>query len=326
MLSSLLTWVERLPTAAKLLLILTAVLLPIGLVLTWVGGQGIRGANDALIGRVQDQDRLAARSVESLLARNALALRIAANGALADGQDGACDRARRSLAIAPAISQQFELEAADGKPLCSGADIGDTARLPLVAPGDIRVSIASNGQGVAVRTGVIGGMATAVVPVSELRTAALEIGGVQSMVLIEAGRELRVLGPPKVPQLNMELTQWPIASGSLVARVGAPIQRITTADRLVLLLPVLMWVLAALLTWVLVTRLLIGRSAICSRKSAATRPATSSACRASSARRAKSRNCAICSAGRSPASTSRKARWLQHSTASVGWSAKSITG
>jgi len=257
MLKSLLTWVERLPTAAKLLLILTAVLLPIGLVLTWVGGQGISGANSALIGRVQDQDRLAARSVESLLARNALALRIAANGALADGQDGACDRARRSLAIAPAISQQFELESADGKPLCAGADIGDTARLPLVAPGDIRVSIASNGQGVAVRTGVIGGMATAVVPTSELRTAALEIGGVQSMVLMENGRELRVLGPPKVPELNMELTQWPIASGSLVARVGAPIQRITTADRLVLLLPVLMWVLAALLAWVLVTRLLI---------------------------------------------------------------------
>jgi two-component sensor histidine kinase len=257
MLSSLRAWAEHLPTAAKLLLILTAVLLPIGLVLTWVGGQGIRGANSALVGRVQDQDRLAARNVESLLARNALALRIAANGALSDGQDGVCERARRSLAIAPAISQEFELETADGKPLCSGADVGDTARLPLVAPGDIRVSIAANGNGVAVRTGVIGGMATAVVSVTELRTAALETGGIQSMVLLEGGRELRVLGPPATSELNMAMTEWPIAGGSMVARVGAPLERITTADRLVLLLPVLMWVLAALVTWLLVTRLLI---------------------------------------------------------------------
>jgi len=257
MLSSLRNWLADLPTAAKLLLILTAVLLPIGLILTWIGGEGIRGANSALIGRVQDQDRLAAKNVESLLARNALALRIAANGALAAGQNGACDRAQASLAIAPAISQRFELESADGKPLCAGADIGDTARLPLVAPGDIRVNISADGRGVAVRTGVMNGMATAVVPVQELRTAALEIGGIQSMVLIDNGRELRVLGPPRVSELKMELTQWPIAGGSMVARVGAPIERITTADRLVLLLPVLMWVLAALIAWLLVTRLLI---------------------------------------------------------------------
>ena len=41
----------RLPTAAKLLLILTAVLLPIGLALVWLGESGIRQANDALEGR-----------------------------------------------------------------------------------------------------------------------------------------------------------------------------------------------------------------------------------------------------------------------------------
>ena len=39
-----------LPTAAKLLLILTAVLLPIGIALTWVGETGIREANAALRG------------------------------------------------------------------------------------------------------------------------------------------------------------------------------------------------------------------------------------------------------------------------------------
>jgi two-component system, sensor histidine kinase PdtaS len=255
MLTPLRARADRLPTAAKLLLILTVVLLPIGIALTWFAGNGIRQANNALNGRVQDQERIAAGNVESLIARNALALRIAANGALASGQNGACDRALRSLAVAPAVSQRFEIETADGKRLCSGGDIGDSAGLPLVAPGDIRVSIDAAGDGVAVRTGVIGGMATAVIPVAELRTAGLLTGGIQSFVLAENGRDLRVLGPPT--DGSMSVTTWPIAGGTIVARVGTPVERITTVDRLVLLLPVLMWVLAALITWLLVTRLLI---------------------------------------------------------------------
>jgi acetylornithine deacetylase/succinyl-diaminopimelate desuccinylase-like protein len=50
----------RLPTAGKLLLILTAVLLPIGAALAWLGEIGIRQANSALLQRSDDQARLAA--------------------------------------------------------------------------------------------------------------------------------------------------------------------------------------------------------------------------------------------------------------------------
>jgi two-component sensor histidine kinase len=66
-----------------------------------------------------------------------------------------------------------------------------------------------------------------------------------------------VLGPPDTPDLRLRLTEWRIGNGVLLARIGAANRRITTYDRLVLLLPVLMWVLAALITWVLVSRLLI---------------------------------------------------------------------
>src|SRR5215212_146589 len=126
----------RLSTAAKLLLILTAAILPIGIALTWIAESGIREATAALEGRAEDQTRTATRSIESLIARNALARRIAANGALAGGTANACDRARSSLAIAPAIAQSFELETPDGKALCESGQIGDTGALPLVAPGD----------------------------------------------------------------------------------------------------------------------------------------------------------------------------------------------
>lgn len=247
----------RLPTAGKLLLILTAVLLPIGVALAWLGEIGIRQANSALLQRSDDQSRIAANSVESLFARNALALRIAANGALADSAGDVCDHARRSLAIAPAVSQNFELESADGKPLCANGTVGDTGKLPIVAPGDIRLRIAPDADAVAIRVGVINGMATALVPVQELRTAADANSDVQTLTLRDASRELRVITLASDPDPHLRITEWPVGRGALRATVGTTDRRITPGDRLVLLLPLLMWIAAAMITWLLVSRLLV---------------------------------------------------------------------
>jgi two-component system, sensor histidine kinase PdtaS len=247
-----------LPTGAKLLLILTAALLPIGIVLTWLGQSGIKQAGEALRGRSDDQARAAALAIESLIARNALALRVASNGALATGPAGACDRARRSLSIVPAVAQTFELETGEGEPLCSAGEVGDTGSLPLVAPGSIKVRIAPTLNAVAIRVGVNGGMATALVPVTEIRTAALDAPGeVDSIVLHDEARELGVLELPHGSARPLRLGDWPIGNEALFARIGAPDQKITSQDRLILLLPLLMWVAAALITWLLVSRLLI---------------------------------------------------------------------
>jgi two-component sensor histidine kinase len=248
----------RLPTAAKLLLILSIALLPIGIALTWLSESGIQQANDALRGRSEDQARSATQAIESLIARNALALRIAANGALAAGAGDPCERAQRSLAIAPAVGQRFELETATGQPLCKVGDIGDTGVLPVVAPGDIRIRVAPDADAVVFRTGVNGGMATGQLGIEELRGAARESGGaIESMILRDGDRVLRVVGPPAGPDLHMRMSEFPIGNGNLIARIGTAPQRITALDRLLLLLPVLMWVTAALITWLLVSRLLI---------------------------------------------------------------------
>jgi two-component sensor histidine kinase len=248
----------RLPTGAKLLLILTAALLPIGIALTWLGNTGIKQAGEALRGRSDDQARAAALAIESLIARNALALRVATNGALAVGPAGACDRARRSLSIVPAVAQTFELETDEGEPLCSAGEVGDTGTLPLVAPGSIKVRIAPTLNAVAIRVGVNGGMATALVPVTEIRTAAIDAPGeVDSIVLHDEVRELSVLEPSGGSARVLRLGEWPIGNEALYARIGAPDQKITSRDRLILLLPLLMWVAAALVTWLLVSRLLI---------------------------------------------------------------------
>ena len=94
-----------------------------------------------------------------------MALRVAANGALGFGPDGACERTQRSLTIAPAVAQSFELESADGKPICSVGTPGGMDELEIVPPSDIRVRIAPDASAVALRVGVVNGMATAIIGV-----------------------------------------------------------------------------------------------------------------------------------------------------------------
>jgi two-component sensor histidine kinase len=247
----------RLPTGAKLLLILTAVLLPIGIGLAWIGENGIREANAALQGRNEDRARLAARAIESLIARNALAMRIAANGRIDSGRSDSCDLVRKSLAIAPAVAQSFELETPEGKPVCSAGQMADTGELPIIAPGDIRVRVAPDSQSIAIRAGVMGGMATTAIPADELRLAAQGAGdAVRSVVLHDGNRELPILGEQS-PQERLVVSDWPIGNGNFYVRVATPRQQITTGNRLLLLLPLLMWIAAAIITWSLVGRLLI---------------------------------------------------------------------
>lgn len=249
---------DTLPTSAKLLLILTMFLLPIGLALAWLGEVGVRSANDAITGQTHDRSRIAARSIESLIARNALALRIAANAAVRDGiGPRSCEEMQHALAIAPAVSQQFELEDADGVPVCKVGDIGETGELELVAPGAILVSVSPRADAVAVRTGVVGAMATAVVPLDEIRIAANESGASPALLqLKDHARQLNIAEPANGPR-NLAVSQWPIGGQDLIAVVGIHQDRIAAWDRLILLLPLLMWILAALITWLLVGRLLI---------------------------------------------------------------------
>lgn len=247
----------RLSTGAKFLLILTAVLLPIGIALAWIGESGIRQANAALEGRTEDQARLAASAIDSLIARNALALRIAANGRIGESGDS-CDLVRKSLAIAPAIAQNFELETLEGRPICHTGQIPDTGELPIVPPGDIRVRVAPDLKSLAIRAGVIGGMATTAIPLSDVRSAAAASGdAIRSIVLHDDARQVTLLGIPS-PEEPIVVNEWPIGHGNMYVRVATRHQKIRTSDRLLLLLPLLMWVAAALITWSLLGRLLVG--------------------------------------------------------------------
>ncbi len=247
-----------LPTAAKLLLILTAALLPIGIALTWLGESGIREADDALRGRSEDQAKATASAIESLIARNALALRVAAAGSLRNNGPDPCASASQSLATAPAISNRFSLRDFDGKLLCTAGGFEPKDSAPLVAPGDIRTWVDPDLTEIDIRVGVLGGFATASLTRDEIQAAALTVAtDVRSLTLSDGRNSLSVIGSDATDPNPLTYLNLPIANGALTARIGFPVAQIATPDRVLLLLPVLMWVFAALLSWLLVNRLLI---------------------------------------------------------------------
>jgi two-component sensor histidine kinase len=248
----------RLSTPAKLLLILTAALLPIGFGLGWVAYDGIKQANAALKTQSDEQARVAAQAIESLIARNALALRIASNGRM-EGADP-CDRVRRSLTIAPAIVQQFRLESEEGREICSVGDIGDTGLLPSIAPGDIQLRVAPSEDSLVIRVGIVGGMATTILTTEEMKAAALVSNGtIQGLSISDGQREIALIAFNGVAPAGHEpsMTRWTIANRRLSVLVEGRVPKITTFDRIVILLPVAMWFIAALMTWLMVHRLLI---------------------------------------------------------------------
>ena len=249
---------ERLPTGAKLLLILTIVLLPIGIALAWVGNNGIRHADAALEGRNKEQARAAAKALESLIARNALALRVAAAGGLRSKGQAACDEAADALNTAPAIAQKFSLREPEGNLICTHGVFVPRYPTPIIPPGGIRVWIDPNEQAIDVRVGVDGGMATASISRAELQTAALDQNDdIRSLILRDGDREFALVPSPAGAPADLTLSSWSIGNGNLRADVGVAHDRTSTADRLMLLLPLLMWVAAAIMTWLLVNRLLV---------------------------------------------------------------------
>ena len=250
----------RLPTAAKLLLILTSALLPLGLALAWTARTSLDDANIANRDAAEQQGRAAARAIESLIARNALALRVAANGAFQDRRADPCAATAQSLALTPAIANRFVIRQPDGTPLCTHGDIVPTRSDMLVAPGDIRLWVTGAHRRVDYRVGVVGGIATGELNAGELRSEIGEIAKDMSSVAVTDGaNEFKIIDNQAGPRPDRQFLEraYAIGAGQLTVRTATKVRRATVFDQAALYLPLIMWIVAALLSWLLVRQLLI---------------------------------------------------------------------
>jgi two-component sensor histidine kinase len=250
---------ERWPTGVVLLLLLTAALLPLGLVLAWAAQQNIREANEALVEHADQQGLAAELAIESLIARNALALRIAANAALASRTGDPCAAAVRALSVSPAVAQQFRIRDPNGAAIC---DVGrsDPERSDLrVAPGDIRLWVSPQ-KLLHYRVGVVGGMATGFLTLAELRQAALDAtDGLYGLTISDGVNSLPIIdvSVSTAGGQHPRDRTYPISAGQLQVRTVTAIAGTTLVDQVSLLMPLLMWVVATLLSWLVVRRMLL---------------------------------------------------------------------
>ena len=253
-----LTQFDRLPTGTKLLLILSSALLPLGLALAWAARDSLQDANTANRAAAEEQGKAVARAIESLSARNALALSIAANGAFRDGGGDPCQATAQSLALAPAIAGRFVIRDPQGRVVCTSGGFQPRRNDWLVAPGDIRLWVSPLDRALDYRVGVVGGMATGDLTLDDLRSAATGIGkDIEQLAIGDGADQLRVIDTDRVAEVEPLRRAHPIARGQLRVHTAISVTRTTIFDQAATLLPLLMWMVAALLSWLLVRRSLI---------------------------------------------------------------------
>src|SRR5436190_11217793 len=187
---------SRLPTPAKILLILSFSLLPIGLASAWSAKRGLDEANDAIEGRAHDQALVSSKAIQNLLTRNRLSLKVAANAALADGPSDACAEVQRILGLSPDLSRQFLLSDDNGQPICQVGNLGPLPTLTRLAPGDYRTWISPDHSALFLRAGVMGGSSTVRVPASEIRDMLTEQEWMVAWLILSAdGQHLPGIAP-----------------------------------------------------------------------------------------------------------------------------------
>ena len=243
-------------TGTKLLVLLTLALFPLGLALAWTARSALVDAQSAELDDSNQDGRIAARAVETVLARNGLALRIAANGALRSDPARPCEAIARSVALTPAVASRFSVRNAMGDLICvQGAYLPSNNR-ELVGPGTYRLWINPESKSVRYRVGVNGGMATGELTQAELAKAIREsTPSIGSVAIRDDQASLEIITSGTTGATRM--LQFPIARDQLTVLVRTPLGDPGLIDRLAVFLPLLMWVVAALLSWFLARRLLL---------------------------------------------------------------------
>ena len=246
------------PTGTKLLLLLSAALLPLGLAVAWAAQSMIADSRSAVARDRLEDSRQIAKSIESLIARNALALRVAANGVIGLRTDP-CRAVASSLAGAPGIAASFALRDPTGQLVCAqGVTIANRESGP-VAAGDYRLWIVDDPPAVNYRLGVEGGSATGELPMIQVSAAARSASDDIVFLALSDGLNNVALIDDRSSNAGNEVAvqRIKIGNGQLMVHIELSTLGVSIFDRLSIILPILMWILAAVLTWYVVRRLLI---------------------------------------------------------------------
>ncbi|MCJ8190635.1 sensor histidine kinase [Sphingomicrobium aestuariivivum] len=246
---------RSLSTPTKLVIAIMLALLPIGALTVYTTSAELNDTRHALRGDAQGEMIAAARAVETLIARNTLALRVSAYGALSVQDRAPCDVAREALSVAPAVGRRFSITSTDGTVDCGDLDIEGLSALDPVGNGRVDLWVDEDRGGLFLRVGIPGASATGMITTDELSEAVTAASSEVDGFTLTDGEESLVLvskdGPTRADMRHEELSIG-LVDRKLTALAAADYVDIDLRDRLNIFLPVLMWALAAILSWALV--------------------------------------------------------------------------
>ncbi|MDB5696736.1 MAG: histidine kinase [Sphingomonas bacterium] len=258
-LASALPWVARLPTGTKLFLILSLCLAPLAMIAIAATLQTTRLSDAETRARLRLTSAESARAIAIEVSGEMRALQLAAQALHVDPRDlASCARVQGVFAQAVG-GGRFSITDRTGQVIC-GASLGIAGTVPG-GKGDIRaVLVGDQGVLLALAPAPTRLNAQAFFPTARLSALVRPSGPASTFesTLQLRGDEIRLLRGPEAGSLGRFetiRTEVGIAQLTLLTRIrSAPI---SSSLIVALLLPLLMWVAAAGISWLVVDRLLI---------------------------------------------------------------------
>jgi two-component sensor histidine kinase len=252
----------RLSTGLKMLLILSAALFPLGLLAIAASIQSAQQKNDQRRMETESRLELKAQRLDAAFSRSILTIRTA-SAALGDSPPGSplCAATLRRLEEAP-VPARYAFYDAAGRLRCASAGFALAGPLPAGRPAEARPEILPGGQ--ALRLWIFDERGRLEGITDFARSTLHTLTYIQGT---SPNFDLKLSQPGRLMVLRSEYAGGPfvqtfershgIADGMLRLSIKLGSRPFTAADLLSILLPVVMWLFAALIGWIVVERLVL---------------------------------------------------------------------
>jgi two-component sensor histidine kinase len=251
-----------LSTGLKMLFFLTLGLLPLGLMALLASIDSARQNNLDRTEEVLSRLSIKAQNINETLSRSGVTIDIA-SGAVSRSPDGSnvCDEALRRLERGPP-SARYALYGAGGRLRCASSGLAAPAQYTNAQAGTRSVAIAPDGASLRLyeydQSGNLEGLAEFS---RETLSDLTYIPGTSrnfDLVLSQGERRMQLRDGFVPSRLGRTLDRSrPIAGGNLELSIALATPPVSLVELITIVLPVLMWVFAALIGWLIVDRLLL---------------------------------------------------------------------
>ena len=250
-------------TALKMLLILSFGLFPLGLIAILASIQSARDNSAEQNAEVIAQAELKAQRINSALSRIVLTTEAASTVIeLTGGNPAACQAALRRFEQHQPLHGRYVLFTAGNAVACASPGFAPPAQLPARGQGRSLVEISPDGQTLRYARFTNGGGIEGLWEIPREALARLtdlpRSGSALDLDLVAGDRRMVLADNFNGSGLIRTLeASAPVAAGRLQLRLRAGAPPIAPAELLMILLPIIMWLAAAMIGWLIVDRLLL---------------------------------------------------------------------